>query len=164
MGIYLNEAGARAKYIKMQNKKDKKLADEVKKTNNDKDFDEAYNKLKKFRAKNKKYTGQDVRDLAYYDGDNVLEPVRMIKGGKYDYDERTFSTAGKRRFNRDFSGPYKYRDYEFNKRPGDSEYNKTSIQSHMLMRKRNKQYGIKEACEYILSVLDEEYYYNEYED
>ena len=192
---YLEEhGGARNRYLKMQVEKEKKAIDDLKKSseNHDnikneykssrnlftkaklykklrtarKEYSNTFGKAEAIQSKNRRYTGKDLQDLAADNNKRYVsyEPTNLLDGRFYK-NERAFSNVGKKRFNKDFGGPNKGRDYETYKLDS-SKYphaaqslNKNAIKANL------KRKGlIKEACEYILDMLDEEYYYDEYED
>ena len=189
MGIYLNEAGARTKYLKMLDQKEKDNAnkaieydkifkspglentvkrearrrkwDAIEKINNSSraaqrisgvDDTDIYDENLKLSNTYKEYKSRNkaIADPKKY-GINSTIAAKYKMDSKDGKDWFNFKYGGHRNLDREYSVDDKI--------PGDTRKNKIQIK-HNLKRKGL----IKEACEYILDMLDEEYYYDEYED
>ena len=161
---YLNE-GARDRYLKIKHKELKELDDKL-----DKNFDkETYDKRKKVANLINKYGGTDYAedDKTIHKAKRFDELNKRMNADDYAYKNpyywRSKSAEGKEKFMTDFGSKRNDKSYIDKKIAADGGlYSKIAMKHNKSIIKDAK--SIKEACEYILSVIDESYDYNDYDD
>ena len=150
MGIYLNEAGAHTKYINKEYEKFNKYRN---KANELKEIAKESPSREKIRDKANEYT-------------NKAHSIMYDIAGRYGdiNDIHKYANKGKHLPTNGNNDPTNY-IYDIKGRLGVGKNNiPKDRDSDSYLKAQNRLRGIKEACEYILDMLDEEYYYDEYED
>ena len=151
MGIYLNEAGAHTKYIN-------------KKYNEFNKYRDRSNELEKIAGKSP--SGEKIRNRANVYANAAHNIYSNIAGNRGNIDSiHKYANKGKHLTTED--NDYDPADYirSVKSKLGVGKNNiPKDRKPNAYLKAQNRLRGIKEACEYILDMLDDEYYYDEYED
>jgi hypothetical protein len=128
-----------------------------------------YEKLRKEHEKASKpmRTADDYRQReAFYKKSNDYQSAHEEMNDKRrKFAKRPITGAIQRNLNKYVDNKYRKSDRLVRRGgTGADLYNNGNYCDTTLIPKKYKKASIKEACEYILDMLDEEYYYNEYED